>query len=69
MTFYLISWEVSNHKLECMVRLVTCGLLTMNHIVQLEAQAQAEHLRTHSYILAFGGFFMPPSITVEPHIE
>ena len=26
-------------------------------------------IRTNSYILAIGGFFMPPSINVEPHIE
>ena len=26
-------------------------------------------LRTHSYILPFLGFFMPPSINVKPHIE
>ena len=25
--------------------------------------------RTHSYILPFLGFFMPPSINVKPHIE
>ena len=28
-----------------------------------------EFLRTNSYILAFWGFFMPPSINVDPHIE
>ena len=26
-------------------------------------------LRTHSYILPFLGFFIPPSINVKPHIE
>ena len=26
------------------------------------------HLRTHSYLLAFRGFFMTPSINVDPYI-
>ena len=38
------------------------------HIIY-EVRGVGGFLRTHSYILAFGSFFLPPSINVEPQIE